>query len=234
MILTKPEIILQPYGASSGTVGVKFELSASNPEVPTKEPQSFIDELKEAITEDQYESLLLGELHLSISGKDGEDPADPSISKELTKVLELLSKESLEYQVKTLKRTSEALRPPFLELHVPGKTFTGRDEFYENFNYVVCSPALSTSVAGKGKEAKERYHSFALVEISKHRFSSFIFRISSPEDWEEIEKDFLKTQCITVQKQRIFLIPEEGADINIARNMAIEHGVRFGVDLRIL
>jgi hypothetical protein len=235
-----PELTLQPYGASSGTRSLRLTIGPDT-EGTTPADTAALDHLKavkESLSEALYEELLLGQLHLLVTGQEGFDPADASVRQDILDFVTELSKEALDLQVKTLKRETRQLRPPFIEFHTLGLNYTGNEEFFENFNYVVCMPSLSTSDLGAGKNKEDRYHPFALVEISKHKFSTFVFRVKKAEDWAEINQDFLMPQYVAVQKQRIFVVPSQSLGLNnftaVARNIALENGVRFGVDLEDL
>jgi hypothetical protein len=235
MIFTQPPLLtLQPFGASAGVRGVRLQVGPSNEDTDVfdeAKAKLLLQQVKDYLTPGQYEELLVGQLHLLWEGTPGIDVADTAIRADLLQFVEVFSKESLDYQVKTLKRDSHGLRPPFMELHTLGLNYTGNDEFYENFNYVVVLPALSWT----GKPKEERYAPFALVEISKHKFSTFVFRVKSADDWAEINQDFLVSKYVDVQKQRIFVVPATavGQDnyVEAARQIALEQGVRFGVDL---
>lgn len=87
------------------------------------------------------------------------------------------------------------------------------------------SPKLSNS------EMRERvrYRPAVIAHTAKLQNSWFKFVVSSEEDWEEIEKDFLPL----ISKRQVLLMPQgqtrEELDKSreIAVNLAVKHGVRF-------
>ena len=225
--VAKTELAIQPYGASAGVRALNLDLSVdSDIEL---DPAAVIETIKETLGDDDlFENLLTGRLHLIFRSSDG----DPVEQREgiVEFLSEGLSNAALDLQVKQMKLEPNQLRPPFIELHTAGTIFTGQDMFYENFNYVVCDTKNIATPA----------HPFALVEISKHSFSTFIFHITTKNDWDTIVKEFIEPQYVVDQRARIFLVPAEDtvqemlSRARICAELATEHGVRVGMPLSII
>lgn len=217
-------LAIQPYGASAGVRACNVDLSN---DAEAQKPTDVIRSIKEALGDDLYEDMLTGKLHLVFRSSDG----DPAEHREdiVTFLSEGLSDASLNFQVKELKLEPNQLRPPFLELHTAGTVFTGQDMFYENFNYVVCDIT----------KLEQPEQPFALVEISKHAFSTFVFHVSDADDWDRIVKWFIEPKYILEQRARIFLVAAQGTQeqmierTRIAADIALREGVRVAVHLGI-
>ena len=219
------ELAIQPYGASAGVRACNVDLSNNVEDVPATQ---VIADIKEKLGDELFEQLLVGKLHLVLRSSDG----DPAEHREdiMSFLQEGLSNASLDLQVKQLKLEPNQLRPPFLELHTAGTVFTGQDMFYENFNYVVCDVKI----------LEQPTQPFALVEISKHAFSTIIFHIKEKNDWEQIEKNFIDPKYVVDQRSRIFLVAAEGSSqemierTRIAAEIALQQGTRVAVHLGIV
>lgn len=218
-------LAVQAYGASAGVRACNIDLS-NDAEMQTS--SQVIASIKETLGDDLYEDMLTGKLHLVFRSSDG----DPAEHREdiIVFLSDGLSDASLNFQVKELKLEPNQLRPPFLELHTSGSVFTGQDMFYENFNYVVCDI----------RELEQPEQPFALVEISKHAFSTFVFHISEENDWDKIVKWFIEPKYILEQRARIFLVAASGTQqemidrTRIAADIALKEGVRVAVHLGII
>jgi hypothetical protein len=218
------KLAIQPYGASSGVRACNVDLSSS---VEPRSPIEVLTSIKEILGAELYESMLIGKLHLVFRSTDG----DPLEHREdiLEFLSEGLSDASLTFQVKELKLEANQLRPPFLELHTKGTVFTGPEMFYENFNYVVCDIT----------KLEQPEQPFALVEISKHAFSTFVFHITEESDWDKIVKWFIEPKYIIDQRARIFLVAAAGTQqelidrTRIAAKIALKEGVRVAAHLDI-
>lgn len=216
------ELAIQPYGASAGVRACNLDLSH---EAEDQSPEQVIDSIRAVLTDEWYEELLTGKLHLVFRSSDG-DPAEHR-EEIVTFLSEGLSNASLNFQVKTLQLEPNQLRPPFLELHTPGTVFTGQDMFYENFNYIVCDI----------ESLEQPEQPFALVEISKHAFSTFVFHITESTDWDRIVTNYIEPQYVVDQRARIFLVAADGTSEEMlqrtkaAADIALEQGVRVGAHL---
>lgn len=218
-------LAIQSYGASAGVRACNIDLSNTAEKLT---PSVVIATIKTALGVDLYEDMLVGKLHLVFRSSDG----DPAEHREdiIAFLSEGLSDASLDFQVKELKLEPNQLRPPFLELHTRGTQFTGQDMFYENFNYVVCDIT----------KLEQPEQPFALVEISKHAFSTFVFHISEENDWDKIVKWFIEPKYILEQRARIFLVAATGTQsemidrTRIAADIALKEGVRVAVHLGII
>ena len=227
MKLADVKLAIQEYGASAGMRAVMLFLSSDAEE---KTPVEVMEALRQTLATEMYEDLLQGKLHLVFKGTDVDAATEENRKAIMAFLAEGLSDASLDFQVKTLKLGTHQLRPPFLELHTKGSVFTSQEMFYENFNYVVCDvPSLD-----------DVEQPFALVEISKHAFSTFIFRVTSEDDWSKIKDNFIDPQYVTQQRARLFLIPPEGTyeamaeATDVCAKIALEQGVRCGAHLGAL
>lgn len=97
-----------------------------------------------------------------------------------------------------------------------------------------CSPKLASSL----QEREDRYIPEAISVFKKNTCSvDFKFVVSSEEDWEEVEEDFLKPGLINLKD--IILMPEGETQEELSKTrekvvqMAIEKGVRFSDRLHI-
>ncbi|MCA1806915.1 MAG: hypothetical protein LC687_03500, partial [Actinobacteria bacterium] len=208
-------LAIQPYGASAGVRACNIDLSN---DAEMQSPEQVTAAIKGVLGDDLYEDALIGKLHLVFRSSDG-DPAEHR--EDIIAFLSGgLSDASLNFQVKELKLEPHQLRPPFLELHTAGTVFTSQDMFYENFNYVVCDI----------KSLDPPTQPFALVEVSKHAFSTFVFHVSKADDWDRIVENFIEPKYIVDQRARIFLVAAEGATeemlerTQVAAAIAIEQG----------
>lgn len=224
MKIKSVNLAIQPYGASSGVRACNLDLSN---DAESQTPDQAIALIKSTLGDELYEDVLVGKLHLVFRSSDG----DPAEHREdiVTFLSEGLSDASLNFQVKELKLEPNQLRPPFLELHTAGTVFTGQDMFYENFNYVVCDIT----------KIEQPEQPFALVEISKHAFSTFVFHVSEEDDWDRIVKWFIEPKYILEQRARIFLVAANGSQQEMidrtrsAAAIALREGVRVAVHLGI-
>lgn len=96
------------------------------------------------------------------------------------------------------------------------------------------SPKLSNSE----NSVHARYKPEVLKTLSSFDDSWFKFVITCPEDWEEIQMDFLDPSLI--KKDQIVLMPEGATRIEIEKNremvvdMAIKHNVRYSTREHII
>lgn len=161
-------------------------------------PAELVAEIEKKFGEEYMNKIFTGEVHLVITGGEPALYAEP-----LIEFTEMIDKLSIGYQTQVLKLPQNQLRPPVYELETNGTVFSGPQQFYEHFSFINCSPKLSSS----GMPAEKRLVPFALVEISKHPYSSFKFVISKKEDWNEIRKDFIDKGYLNIHPTRIFLMP---------------------------
>lgn len=161
-------------------------------------PADFIPTIEKDFGEEYLNKIFTGEVRIVVTGGEPALYAEP-----LIELLTMIDKLAIAYQTQVLKVPQNQLRPPIYECETNGTIFTGPLQFYERFSYINCSPKLSSSGMPKDK----RIVPFALVEIANHPYSTFKFVISRPEDWDEIQKDFIDTGYIKVPRSRIFLMP---------------------------
>ncbi len=144
-----------------------------------------------------FQSILLGYTHIVFTGG---EPALEEYREPIIAFIKELSAQSLTFQREEIKA---AIGLPMIEIETNGTQYTGMNSFYNQFNFVNCSPKLSNS----GMVKDVRIVPFALIEISKHSYSTFKFVINQESDWEEAKRDFLDTNYINVPADRIFLMP---------------------------
>jgi 6-pyruvoyltetrahydropterin 2'-reductase len=161
-------------------------------------PADLVSAIEKQFGEDYMNKIFIGDVRIVVTGGEPALYAEP-----LIQFLNMMDKLSASYQLQVLKLDKNMLRPPIYEVETNGTVFTGSQQFYERFSFVNCSPKLSSSGMAKDK----RIVPFALVEITKHPYSSFKFVISKDDDWNEIRKDFIDTGYINVHPTRIFLMP---------------------------
>lgn len=112
-------------------------------------------------------------------------------------------------------------------------TLMPKDEMIEHIYIWNNSPKLENSEMSK----KLRYHPEVLKALSKLKNSFFKFVITSEQDWDEIERDFLEPKLI--YKKQIVLMPEgvtrdelrEHYEFTV--NMAVKHNVRMTDRLQV-
>ena len=91
------------------------------------------------------------------------------------------------------------------------------------------SPKLESS----GNNKRLRYRPEILKVLSGLKNSWFKFVVSKPEDWLEIEQDFLMPNVDLIQRDQIILMPQGATREELHKNrqvvidMAIEHHVRY-------
>ncbi len=194
-------------------------------------PADLISKIESQFGEDYMNKIFVGDIRIVITGGEPALYAEP-----LIQLIEMMDKLAISYQRDVLKADPRKLRPPVYELETNGTIFSGPQEFYERFSFVNCSPKLSSS----GMSAESRIVPFALVEISKHPYSSFKFVISKKEDWNEIRRDFLDKGYLNVHPSRIFLMPagntveEIRETTKIVWEMAMETGCLATTRLQVI
>jgi 7-carboxy-7-deazaguanine synthase len=181
-----------PKGSSSWTCDTQEVMKTST----SMSVEGLVENMKQ-LGEGVYESVLLGFTHVVITGG---EPALEEYREPLIALMKLVTEESLTYQKEVVKAP---IGVPIFEIETNGTECTGTYRFYEQFNFVNCSPKLSNS----GMHKDKRIVPFALLEISQHPYSTFKFVISKESDWDEIKTDFLDTRYVSVPADRIFLMP---------------------------
>ena len=177
-------------------------------EYKTKSADDVLEDIR-ALGEEVYTGLLLGKIHLIITG------GEPALYKEgIARLIALIDKDSVRLQI-SQSRDPRAFTPPVYEVETNGTVFSGSSQFYEHFSFVNCSPKLSNSGMPKDK----RIVPFALIEISKHPQHFFKFVVSSEDDWKEIKEDFIDTRF--ADPQRIFLMPAGATREEMCNNSAV-------------
>lgn len=104
-------------------------------------------------------------------------------------------------------------------------------------NHIKCwnnSPKLNSS----GNSKPSRYKPTILKLLSEQSNSWFKFVVTCPEDWDEIDRDFLRPELI--RKGQIILMPEGDTQDHLletremAIQLAITHNVRYSDRLHIV
>ena len=161
-------------------------------------PADLVSGIEKQFGEEYMNKIFTGEVRIVVTGGEPALYAEPVIQ-----FLDMIDKLAAAYQLQVLKLDKNQLRPPIYEVETNGTIFTGSSQFYERFSFVNCSPKLSSS----GMEKAKRIVPFALVEITKHPYSSFKFVVSKDDDWNEIRKDFIDPYLSQIHPTRIFLMP---------------------------
>ena len=161
-------------------------------------PAGLITEIEKQFGEEYINKIFTGEIRIVVTGGEPALYAEPVIQ-----FLDMMDKLAAAYQLQVLKWDRNQLRPPTYEVETNGTIFTGSSQFYERFSFVNCSPKLASSGMAKDK----RIVPFALIEITKHPYSSFKFVVSKDEDWNEIRQDFIDPFLSQIHPTRIFLMP---------------------------
>jgi 7-carboxy-7-deazaguanine synthase len=95
----------------------------------------------------------------------------------------------------------------------------------------------SSKLSSSENPMRSRYKPIVLSFLSNCKNSWFKFVISEPEDWEEIQMDFIDLQLI--KKEQIILMPKGATRSELEKNreivieMAVKHNVRFTDRLHI-
>lgn len=152
------------------------------------------------------------------------------------KFFDLIDSTSLASQIKWLKDVTgiteedklkaeymKRLTAPLTTLVTKPLHFTGKDDFYQRFRFIVCKYPL-------GKEyLKEHFNdmSMAIVEIANHNFAVGIFDFDGDtKEYFESYKDIYKDgEIITLPGDRIFVVDHKG-DKDLAK-FAFEKGYRL-------
>lgn len=91
------------------------------------------------------------------------------------------------------------LRAPYMVWVTSPTVFTGRVNFAEQFNLVLCKMPISSE-----------WNQMALVQIGNHNFTSFVFEIDSSKNVAEqlktIESEYIARDAITVLPMKVFIV----------------------------
>lgn len=84
----------------------------------------------------------------------------------------------------------------FIELETNG---TSEWPLYHRFDQINCSPKLANS--GESKERRINFRALDLIDSTRNSWFKFV--ITSPDDWKEIENDFLPY----IHRSKVILMP---------------------------
>lgn len=135
-----------------------------------------LEDIWSSLTEQQRLALRFGGAHVVYTGGEPCMPASAHDAKEI----------------------QERLHWPWAEVETNG---TIDSPLLDWVNQVNCSPKLANS----GMPRAQRFNFDVLRRIQNHGFSFFKFVVTKPEDWEEIEADFIKT--LSLHHKQIILMP---------------------------
>jgi hypothetical protein len=123
-------------------------------------------------------------------------------------MFEVLSRAALETQKKYFAGDGDGsdimkkLRAPYMVYVCSPTYFTGRVNFCENFNLVLCKMPISNE-----------WNQMALVQIGNHNFTSFIFELKDNEDidkqLETIRREYIDRDAITAAPIKVFMVDED-------------------------
>lgn len=219
-----------PYGTAVGDRALIVRVSSEkNGENYEDEAKAMFADLKALCAADKE---LDAQLELALIAKTqfyfcGDALPDPENAKATSTFFSLLSVESLNRQKNSVHVTQ--LHAPFLGFIGSPLYYTGEEQFYENFNYLVITCGL---VGITEKTIPEFYRDFAMIEISRHKFASFAFKISRQEDLDLFEKFYRDRDVVNIDPRRIYFIPA-GTDadlIDLVAAYCLKTGYRFGLD----
>lgn len=221
---------LIPYGTAVGDRALIVQVS------PEKNGENYEDEAKamfadlkaicaaDKVLDAQLELALIAKTQFYFSGDALPDPAN---AKTTSTFFSLLSVESLNRQKNSVHVTQ--LHAPFLGFIGNPLYYTGEEQFYENFNYLVITCGLKGITE---KNIAEYYRDFAMIEISRHKFASFSFKIAGQDDIDLFEKFYRDRNVVSIDPRRVYLIPD-GTDqelVDLVGAYCLKTGYRFGLD----
>ena len=246
LVVDKVQYGLVPYGPGTGTraIGVTikeadgdytYEAEKDEKGNPvTSDPATIAaagllqDILKEVETQQlkqPWANFMLGREYVYFIG---EAIASPEHRGVFNVMMEGVAHMALEIQKKAFENTApeDKLSQVKKELHAPmpvwvgePKYYTGRDQFYENFNLVLLKLPLN-------EDAK--FNQMTMVEVANHAFSTYVLPMSS-ETFESkkkvLEEKYKAIDALALPPSRIFIVDESGDD-KIAQ-YALDEGFRL-------
>lgn len=224
-----------PFGPSSGTrtfyISFIDEELSEGAEAPTPDDWAVstlkeIESLIENIGRNrEWEEALLSQVHTIFNGEALARKQNIPYS---NKLLEVISTTSLNRQKNNVK--IHKLRPPYFIFHGKAMNFTQPFDFYENFQLLLVECPIEEGISD---ETLNKYFKVnAVIEMSNHSFSSFIFRIANAADVERMEKFYLEEGWPAVDVQRIHVVPANSTEESILATIAAaeKHKLRLWVD----
>ena len=117
------------------------------------------------------------------------------------------------------------LRAPYMVWLTEPKNFTGRINFSEQFNLVLCKMPIS-----------DKWNQMALVQIGNHNFTSFVFEIDNKKDVDEqlktIESEYIARDAITVLPIKVFIVDKSDKPNKKVFDFAEKYGWRIQRSLK--
>lgn len=245
------EYSLIPYGPAAGDRALIVEVSNEVSEaitkvredlvekkIPEKEIDATVSEatakemfadLKTLVGQDkvlsaQYDLALIAKTQFYFAG----DPlVELGNAKATLMFFDMISVESLNRQKTSMHVTK--LRPPFLGFIGHPINYSGANSLYESFNYLLITCGLEGITEEK---INEYYRDFAMIEISRHQFCCFAFKISCPEDIEAFGKYYFDRGVIDIDPRRVYFIPAttDQETIDLVADFCLKSGYRYGLD----
>lgn len=164
----------------------------------------------------------------------GEEVANPEYRKYTMPMFELLSKAALGFQKQLIERElgdnedlksqyMKRLRAPLTAFVGEPKYYTGKADFYQQFNTVLAKVVL---------EEEAEFNPMAMVEIGNHNFATMIMKVDA-ENFEQqqkvLEEKYVSKDAITLPPQQVFVVDTSGAANSKASNFCMETGYRLNV-----
>ena len=233
MKIENVEYSLVPFGSSCGdkAIIVSFvdsdESNNSDVETAAKDLitqfSGFVKENK--VLEEQFNLALLAKTQLFAKGECIAKNDNVAVSRLF---FEIISRMSLEKQNENRMHVSK-IRPPFLGFIGRPTVYSGANTFYENFNYLT----LDCGLEGINESnILDYYREFAMIEISRHNFCCFIFKIGSKEDLDNFGKFYKNRNVIDIDPRRVYLVPKtnDKETTELVASYCLASGYRFGLD----
>lgn len=140
---------------------------------------------------------------------------------------DMISVESLNRQKNSVHVTK--LRPPFLGLIARPTEYSGANSLYECFNYLIINCSLDGI---SSQNVGDYYREFAMIEISRHQFASFAFKIGNEQDIDLFKTFYQSKGVIDIDPRRVYFIPKttDPENIKLVAKYCLETGYRFGLN----
>jgi hypothetical protein len=244
IILEKMRTGILPYGPSQGSVMLYFKFK----EIENGESQDsdfnslagdrlygdLIDEINTRQMEKTWESYLYNPQGVMQGFFQGSCLMDPKYSVVIDQFFTLISKASLNRQ-KNLKVLQ--IRPPFMVYIGEAKYSTvspkSPSSSYENFNFLMTT--IESVITGAGYSSSLIYtdncNQLALAEMEQHRLCTILFRVSSKEDIERIDKGYLQKNLLDMDPQRVWVVADNKDIYDEAYSFTINNNFRFALYL---
>ena len=232
MKIENVEYSLVPFGASCGDMAlvisfIDTEDKTTDVETAAKDLITQFSEIvkTDKTLEEQFNNALLAKTQLFASGECIAKNENVAISRLF---FEIISRMSLEKQNENRMHVSK-IRPPFLGFIGKPTIYSGANTFYENFNYLTIVCGLDGI---NDSNILDYYREFAMIEISRHNFCCYNFKVGSKEDLDNFEKYYKNKNVIDIDPRRVYLVPKttDKEVIDLVASYCLTHGYRFGLD----